>query len=85
MLWASVYGPAAGDEFSVRLVGPDGRVIAQQKRVFDAAKAYWTQSVGQKRPPEGWPAGSYRAEATMRRPGGEGDIVQSKQTQLEMP
>jgi murein DD-endopeptidase MepM/ murein hydrolase activator NlpD len=85
VLWASVYGPAAGDELSVRLVGPDGRVIAQQKRVFDAAKAYWTQSVGQKRPSEGWPAGTYRAEATMRRPGGEGDIIQSKQTQLDLP
>jgi len=60
----------AGDEIQLVLKGPDGAVLAQTRTPpLDRDKAQYLQFVGKKRPPQGWPPGTYRAECTIWRAG----------------
>ncbi len=67
VFWIDVLGHRAGDRQSMRLIGPDGAVLADTADTVNEAHVQWFQFVGKKRPPDGWPAGRYRGEYTLTR------------------
>ncbi|MGU3538716.1 M23 family metallopeptidase [Methylobacterium sp. A54F] len=63
-------GLDAGDVRRLSLTGPDGRVLAENAEApLPRAQAQGLAFVGRKRPPEGWPAGTYAAKLTVQRGG----------------
>src|SRR5882672_5014956 len=62
VFWIDALGHRAGDRESLRLLGPDGAVLAEAADTVKEAHIQWFQFVGKKRPPSGWPAGRYRGE-----------------------
>ncbi|NDC58522.1 MAG: M23 family metallopeptidase [Alphaproteobacteria bacterium] len=66
-------GPQTGDVMRVRLLGPDGSVLAQSEDVQAKDQAQAARYVGKRTPPSGWPAGRYQGEATLLRGGREMD------------
>jgi len=71
VFFARSIGLKGGDVQTLRLVGPDGAVIAEQTAdPLDRDKAQWMLFTGRKRRGDAWPAGEYRGEITVER-GGE--------------
>jgi hypothetical protein len=70
VLWASYFGPRAGDELTLAITGPEGEVIRQTVAV-DRTQAVAFRAVGKRTPQGGWPAGSYAGEVVMTRSGVE--------------
>jgi len=69
VFWADVMGVLAGDEMRVVIDGPGGTVFDQRTPVKDSRVA-WFSFAGRKRPPGGWPAGTYTGRFTLTRAGG---------------
>jgi hypothetical protein len=67
VFWIDVLGHRVGDRQSLRLLGPDGVVVAEAADTVKEAHIQWFQFVGKKRPPNGWPAGRYRGEYSLTR------------------
>jgi hypothetical protein len=64
--WVRAIGLQKGDLLSLRLVGPDGAVIAESAGApLDRDKAQWLMFAGRKRRGETWPAGEYVAVFTV--------------------
>ncbi len=70
MLWAYVFGGRAGDVIRFEITGPTGEIL-QSDTALEKTQAQLFRATGKKRPPSGWPAGSYSGTATFMR----GDIV----------
>jgi len=62
-------GIAAGDTITVRIVGPDGQVMASNEAAPDSDKAQYLLFTGKKRPAGGWPTGRYAGTITVTRAG----------------
>jgi hypothetical protein len=58
-----------GDEIALSLKAPGGAVLAQDRQPLDRDKAQYLKFVGKKRPPAGWPPGTYEADVTVYRGG----------------
>jgi hypothetical protein len=69
VFWALAIGPHEGDILRVRLYGPDGALISEAARVQPRDQAQASLFAGRQPPQAGWPAGDYRAEATLERNG----------------
>jgi hypothetical protein len=67
VFWIDVLGHRAGDRQSMRLIGPDGSVMADAADTVADTRVQWFQFVGRKRPSSGWPPGRYRGEYTLTR------------------
>jgi hypothetical protein len=67
VFWIDVLGHRVGDRQSMRLVGPDGALLAETADVVKESHVQWFQFVGKKRPPNGWPPGRYRGEYQLTR------------------
>ncbi len=68
--YVRVIGLQAGDVQDLVLKGPGGAVLArQQLPALDRDMAQYAMFVGKKRPPEGWPSGSYTASFRLIRNG----------------
>jgi Peptidase family M23 len=68
--YARVIGLEAGDVVEIRLLGPNGMVLAAAAQPpLDHDKAQWLSQVGKKRPAAGWAHGVYVGEVTVRRAG----------------
>ncbi|HEY3696558.1 M23 family metallopeptidase [Phenylobacterium sp.] len=65
-----------GDEVELILKGPDGAVLARDRKPLDRDKAQHLLFVGRKRPPTGWTPGTYRADYTVYR-GGRAALAKS--------
>jgi hypothetical protein len=72
---------SAGDVISVTLKGPDG-VAAENSVTLDRNKAQYLLFAGKKRPPGGWPAGTYRGSVTVTN-GGEARLKKEWQAAME--
>jgi hypothetical protein len=68
-----VFGPRSGDVWTLRLVGPDGQILAESRTTQDRHQAQAMRYVGKKRG-EGWQPGFYRGEFRLIREGA-GDVV----------
>jgi hypothetical protein len=68
--YARLIGLEAGDVVELRLLGPDGAVLAATAQPpLDHDKAQWLSQVGRKRPAAGWTHGVYVGELVVRRAG----------------
>lgn len=67
VFWIDVLGRRAEDRQSMRLIGPDGGVLAEVNDTADETRVQWFQFVGKKRPGSGWAPGTYRGEYTLTR------------------
>ena len=66
VIWASYFGPRAGDQLTLSITGPQGEVISQTIPV-DRSQALAFRAIGKRLPPGGWPAGNYSGEVVMMR------------------
>jgi len=70
VFWAAAWGLRAGDRETIRLVGPDGTVLAAASGAVPGDKAQWIRFAGRRLSDESWPAGRYRGEyRVLRGPG----------------
>jgi murein DD-endopeptidase MepM/ murein hydrolase activator NlpD len=67
--WAVAWGLRAGDREYLRLIGPNGQRLAERQGEIPDTKARWFSFAGLRRPPQGWPAGTYRVEYRLERDG----------------
>lgn len=65
--WVEVFGIQAGDREVLRLVGPDGGVLAESRTPMAKPLARRFGYVGRKRPGAGWPPGEYRGRYQLLR------------------
>jgi hypothetical protein len=71
VFWAASWDLKRGDVERVRLIGPDGRTIANSTSSIQRDKAQWFRFIGRKRPGTAWLRGRYLAEyAVFRRHNG---------------
>jgi hypothetical protein len=69
VLWADLFGVAAGDVQTIVIAGPDGGEVYRDSRPLEAAKVLWF-AFGGKRPPDGgWKPGDYTATYRLERDG----------------
>lgn len=67
VFWAEIWGVVTGDTFTMRLLAPDGAVLAEQAGAIDRVQARRLQYVGRPAAGAAWPAGTYTGEFTYRR------------------
>lgn len=65
--WVEAFGIQAGDREVLRLVGPDGAVLAEARTPMAKPLARRFGYVGRKRPEAGWPTGEYRGRYQLLR------------------
>jgi hypothetical protein len=70
LLWADMYWAQKGDVLEMKIIDPDGSVIHAYKNTIKKTRARQLFYAGKKRKPLFWPAGEYRGEITLLRPGG---------------
>jgi hypothetical protein len=70
--YARFIGLEAGDVIEIAVSGPGGARLASGVTLpLDHDKAEWLTQLGAKRPPGGWPHGTYGADIRVRRAGAE--------------
>lgn len=67
VFWVEVFGARGGDQERLRLVGPDGSVLAEKREAVPRDKARWFSFAGKQRRADAWPAGTYRGEYRLTR------------------
>jgi hypothetical protein len=65
--WANYFGMEAGDRQVLRIIGPDGKVIANFDQKAEKGKILMFRYIGVKAPAGGFPPGTYRAEFQLLR------------------
>jgi murein DD-endopeptidase MepM/ murein hydrolase activator NlpD len=87
--WANLYGTQKDDRQSMRIVGPDGTLLAQNTSTLPGPKASWRPWIGVKRKAAAWPPGTYRGLYTIVRrsaSGGEETVVDiAREIQVPQP
>ncbi len=61
------YGLRPGDRLEIAVEGPDGQAVSAAGFDLDEDAPRATRAAGRRRPPEGWPPGTYRVEVRVRR------------------
>ncbi|MEK0083385.1 M23 family metallopeptidase [Benzoatithermus flavus] len=74
------YGLKRGDRIGITVTGPDGTVVSRASFPVEEEAPRASRSAGRKAPPGGWPAGTYRVEASVER----GDARWSKSRELTL-
>jgi hypothetical protein len=69
VMWVQAYWVEEGDRLRFRIEGPDGDTVVDHATIIERDRARWFGFAGERRPGEGWPAGTYRGEITLERPG----------------
>ncbi len=83
-MWIRALGIEPGDELTIRVTGPDGKVVFESTQKADKRKAAWFAFAARKRPSDGvWPKGVYRGEATLGR-GGKTPVTRRIQSEAEL-
>jgi hypothetical protein len=77
IFWVHIYGVRAGDREELRLIGPDGRVLAEQRNSAERNLAQWLWFAGKRRS-VAWPAGTYVGEFNLYR--GEEKLLSVRRT-----
>ena len=75
IFWVQIFGARADDLEEVRLLAPDGRVIAEQRGRIGRNLAQWLVYVGRPRGNGSWQDGTYRGEYRLYRGPGEREIL----------
>ncbi len=69
VFWAELFGTLKGDVQRFFITGPDGQSIYDNANPLDNSNVRWFAFGGRKRPPEGWPPGTYTGTYTLSRDG----------------
>lgn len=69
VFWAYAWGVQAGDRERLRLLAPDGSLLAESISGIERGRLLHMKFAGQRRPANGWPAGVYRGEYSLSRDG----------------
>lgn len=67
VFWVYLLGVRQGDMEQIRVIAPDGSIVAKASQGISANKATWLSYAGAKRPGTSWPTGRYRAEYRLLR------------------
>ncbi len=67
VFWAVAWGLREGDRETIRLIAPDGRVLAEGDSALPRNKAQWLRYIGKKKKGAGFPPGRYRGEYRVER------------------
>jgi hypothetical protein len=89
VFWVDVFGTRAGDAETIRLIGPNGVVVAvhigvvlpEPTNVHDRDRAQWFRFVGLARPDAGWAPGRYRGVYVLERPTADGVTLRPVETE----
>ena len=82
VFWAVAWGLRGGDREEVRLIAPDGEVLAQSTEAIPGNKAQWFRFTGRKRRDGPWPAGEYRGLYRVTRPADGTTVVEIERSLL---
>lgn len=71
IFWVNFFGARRGDKETIRLIDPQGRILAEQSDQADKHQARTIRYLGRPRPrsPATWPAGAYTGEFILEREG----------------
>lgn len=72
VVWVHAYWLEAGDLVRFTVEGPDGALVVDHATTIERDRARWFGFAGERRPGEHWPAGGYRGELVLERPGTPG-------------
>ena len=72
ILWAEIFWVRPGDTARLRILGPDGGVVAEHSNVLPKRQARRMIFAGRKKPGLFWPAGEYTGEVVVERLSGDG-------------
>jgi hypothetical protein len=75
IFWAQVYGAQKDDVEELRLIAPDGRVLAERRASIARDMAQSLAYIGLRRRAAAWPAGTYRGEYALYRGSPEKKII----------
>jgi hypothetical protein len=67
LFWVNSFGIQSGDREELRLLGPDGSVLAEKTSVIPTNQALWLSYSGLRRKDGNWPPGNYRGEFSVIR------------------
>ena len=67
VFWVQIYGAQADDLEELRLIAPDGRVLAERRGRIERNRAQWLAYAGARHRGAVWPAGTYRGEYALYR------------------
>ncbi|MEW5772386.1 MAG: M23 family metallopeptidase [Thermodesulfobacteriota bacterium] len=67
VFWVQTLGLRAGDQMHLRLIGPDGAVLAEHRQDLDRSQAQRLDYVGKRRRVAPWPPGTYTGLYTLSR------------------
>lgn len=81
LFWANLVGVRQGDIQEITITRPDGRILARNTQTLNDSRVNWLSYIGRKRPPDGWPKGTYRARYVLKR---ATDIVIDREASLVM-
>lgn len=60
--WGHVFNVAPGDVMSLRMTGPDGATLVDNRYTVERQQVRLLRFAGKRQPPGGWPTGTYRTE-----------------------
>jgi hypothetical protein len=84
VFWVQIYGAQENDLEELRLLAPDGRVLAERRERISRNRAQWLAYAGLRRGSALWPAGAYRGEyALYRGPQQEKLIALTREIRLD--
>jgi len=72
VLWVDIFWVKAGDELSLRILGPDGAAVVEHTSKLDKLQARRLAYAGAKRKKLFWDGGVYRGEIRLVRAGAQG-------------
>ncbi len=67
VFWAASWGLRAGDRETMRILGPDGRILVEETGRLTRNQAQWLRHAGRKRERQAFPPGRYRGEYRVTR------------------
>ena len=67
IFYAAAYWVQPGDVLQLRMIGPDGEIIAESKNTLKKRQARRFAFAGKKRPGAAWPTGTYTGQTTLIR------------------
>ena len=78
VFWAVAWGLREDDRETIRLIAPDGRVLAEGNGALPRDEAQWLRYIGKKQEAAGFPPGRYRGEYRVERAteGGSETVVE---------
>lgn len=84
VFWVLLYGVQAGDREELRMLAPDGTVLARRSNQIGTNRAQWLVYIGKRKGDANWPAGTYRGEYRLFRGPEEREVLAvSREVRIE--